>query len=84
LCCTRMDTAAWVSNFWTLDILLMQLRSESADSTVPNTIDNYIISVLVGERELHIPNCFFFPMPPHIRTDFMVPPPGCGRSVTDF
>jgi hypothetical protein len=27
----------------------------------------------------------FFPaMPPHVHIDFMVPPPGCGRSVTDF
>jgi hypothetical protein len=26
---------------------------------------------------------FFFPMPPHVRIDFVVLPPGCGRSVTD-
>jgi hypothetical protein len=23
-------------------------------------------------------------MPPHVYIDFVVPPPGCGRSVTDF
>jgi hypothetical protein len=23
-------------------------------------------------------------MPPHVHIDFVVPPPGCGRSVTDF
>jgi hypothetical protein len=27
---------------------------------------------------------FFGPMPPHAHTDFVFPPPGCGRSVTDF
>jgi hypothetical protein len=27
---------------------------------------------------------FFFQMPPHVHIDFVVPPPGCGRSVTDF
>jgi hypothetical protein len=27
---------------------------------------------------------FFSPMPPHVHIDFVVPPPGCGRSVTDF
>jgi hypothetical protein len=26
----------------------------------------------------------FFSIPPHVHIDFMVPPPGCGRSVTDF
>jgi hypothetical protein len=26
---------------------------------------------------------FFPPMPPHVHTDFVVPPPGCGRSVTE-
>jgi hypothetical protein len=26
----------------------------------------------------------FFPKPPHVHTDFVVPPLGCGRSVTDF
>jgi hypothetical protein len=25
-----------------------------------------------------------FPMPPHVHMDFVVPPPGCGRSVTEF
>jgi hypothetical protein len=25
-----------------------------------------------------------FPMPPHVHIDFVVPPPGCGWSVTDF
>jgi hypothetical protein len=24
------------------------------------------------------------PVPPHVHIDFVVPPPGCGRSVTDF
>ena len=28
--------------------------------------------------------CFFPPMPPHVLVDFMVFPPGHGRSVTDF
>jgi hypothetical protein len=23
-------------------------------------------------------------LPPHVHIDFVVPPPGCGRSVTDF
>jgi hypothetical protein len=27
---------------------------------------------------------FFFPLPPHVHIDFVVPLPGCGRSVTDF
>jgi len=27
---------------------------------------------------------FFFPMPPHVLTDFVVLPPEHGRSVTDF
>jgi hypothetical protein len=27
---------------------------------------------------------FFLPMPPHVHIDFVIPPPGCGRSVTDF
>ena len=27
---------------------------------------------------------FFFPMPPHVLVDFVVLPPGHGRSVTDF
>jgi hypothetical protein len=27
---------------------------------------------------------FFIPMPSHVHIDFVVPPPGCGRSVTDF
>jgi hypothetical protein len=26
----------------------------------------------------------FSPMPPHVHIGFVVPPPGCGRSVTDF
>jgi hypothetical protein len=26
----------------------------------------------------------FFPMPPLVHIDFVVPTPGCGRSVTDF
>jgi hypothetical protein len=26
----------------------------------------------------------FCPMPPHVHIDFVVPPPACGRSVTDF
>jgi hypothetical protein len=26
----------------------------------------------------------FFPKPPHVHIDFVVSPPGCGRSVTDF
>jgi hypothetical protein len=26
----------------------------------------------------------FFPMPSHVHIDFVVPPPGCGSSVTDF
>jgi len=26
----------------------------------------------------------FFPMPPHVLVDFVVFPPGHGRSVTDF
>jgi hypothetical protein len=26
----------------------------------------------------------YFPMPPHVHIDFVVPPPGCGRSVTDM
>jgi hypothetical protein len=25
-----------------------------------------------------------FPVPPHVHIHFVVPPPGCGRSVTDF
>jgi hypothetical protein len=30
-------------------------------------------------------NTYFFPpLPPHVLTDFVVPPPGCGRSITDF
>jgi hypothetical protein len=28
--------------------------------------------------------CFFFPVPPHVHIDFVVSPPRCGRSVTDF
>jgi hypothetical protein len=24
------------------------------------------------------------PLTPHVNTDLVVPPPGCGRSVTDF
>jgi hypothetical protein len=27
---------------------------------------------------------YFSPTPPHVHIDFVVPPPGCGRSVTDF
>jgi hypothetical protein len=27
---------------------------------------------------------FFTPVPPHVYIDFVVPPPGCGRSVTAF
>jgi hypothetical protein len=27
---------------------------------------------------------FFLPVPPHFHIDFVVPPPGCGRSVTDI
>jgi hypothetical protein len=26
----------------------------------------------------------FCPMPPHVHIEFVVPPPGCGRSVSDF
>jgi hypothetical protein len=29
-------------------------------------------------------NTFFSPVPPYIHIDFVVPPPGCGPSVTDF
>jgi hypothetical protein len=36
-----------------------------------------------GAKYLHLWS-FFGPMSPHVRTDFVVPPPGCGRSVTDF
>jgi hypothetical protein len=27
---------------------------------------------------------FFLPVPPHVHIDLVVPPPSCGRSVTDF
>jgi hypothetical protein len=29
-------------------------------------------------------NIFFSPMPPHVHINFVVSPPGCGQSVTDF
>ena len=35
------------------------------------------------EQKLFV-DFFFGPMPPHVLVDFVVPPPGHGRSVTDF
>jgi hypothetical protein len=32
----------------------------------------------------HFSITFFLPMPLHVPMDFVVSPPGCGRSVTDF
>jgi hypothetical protein len=41
---------------------------------------------IINKFQCSVPHIIknFFPMPPHVHTDFVVPPPGCGRSVTDF
>jgi hypothetical protein len=36
------------------------------------------------ERMLAAQKCFLSLMPPHVHIDFVVPPPGCGRSATNF
>jgi hypothetical protein len=42
-----------------------------------------VVQLIASFIELYN-NHNFPPMPTHVHTDFVVPPPGCGRSVTDF
>jgi hypothetical protein len=41
---------------------------------------NYILSLILHRISTPTP----FPVPPHVHIDFVVPPPGCGQSVTKF
>jgi hypothetical protein len=48
------------------------------------TLSGTLIFSTMGSYTCRILVNIFFPMPPHVRIDFVVPPPGCGRSVTKF
>ena len=56
-------------------------------TTTTTTIFDHLKVGYNYRRKLHyiyIYIYFFFPMPPHYFVDFVVLPPGHGRSVTDF
>ena len=58
---------------------LVGYYAASGGNSLPTFRDNLSVH-LQGSRILF----FFFPMPPHVIVDFVVFPPGHGRSVTDF
>jgi len=46
--------------------------------------ENRVVTYFPPHTSLKSNLLFFFQMPPHVLVDFMVLPPGHGRSVTDF
>ena len=43
-----------------------------------------VLCLVYGDTEYSKRCVLFLPMPPHVLVDFVVFPPGHGRSVTDF
>jgi hypothetical protein len=68
-CCYHSNKISYFRNDWTIHTYKIMFAKKEKGRLVRH-----------GPRKVD----FLYPLPPHVHIDFVVPPPGCGRSVTDF